>query len=150
MSLETSTNEASQPMDPSEPFDRTTPSGLSVTSTKGEEESPDAGEHVIEKHNDEPTRPLDADVEKQAIQDLPPSAPPPEKDPDLVEFDGPRDPGNPLNWPVRKRIAITLSMGMMTFVVTFGKSWKEDNEFGVLILTLWQYVNFTYPAILDI
>ncbi|KAK0346899.1 hypothetical protein LTR91_021349 [Friedmanniomyces endolithicus] len=119
MSLETSTNEASQPMDPSEPFDRTTPSGLSVTSTKGEEESPDAGEHVIEKHNDEPTRPLDADVEKQAIQDLPPSAPPPEKDPDLVEFDGPQDPGNPLNWPVRKRIAITLSMGMMTFVVTF-------------------------------
>ncbi|KAK0934348.1 hypothetical protein LTR29_014079 [Friedmanniomyces endolithicus] len=108
---------ASLPRDAS---DKTTPSGLSVTSTKNEEQFPADDEQMVERHNDGPARPLDADVEKQAIQDLPPSAPPPEKNPDLVEFDGPQDPGNPLNWTVRKRVAITLSMGMMTFVVTFG------------------------------
>lgn len=41
---------------------------------------------------------------------------------DLVDFDGPDDPGNPKNWPRGKRWAITTSMGMMTFVVTFASS----------------------------
>jgi len=122
MSPETSANMASLPRDAS---DKTTPSGLSVTSTKNEEQFPADDEQMVERHNDGPARPLDADVEKQAIQDLPPSAPPPEKNPDLVEFDGPQDPGNPLNWTVRKRVAITLSMGMMTFVVTFGKACEK-------------------------
>lgn len=41
---------------------------------------------------------------------------------DLVEFDGPDDPGNPKNWPRKKRWAITISMAAMTFVVTFASS----------------------------
>ena len=41
---------------------------------------------------------------------------------DLVEFDGPNDPGNPRNWSRKIRLAITASMGMMTFVVTFASS----------------------------
>jgi hypothetical protein len=41
---------------------------------------------------------------------------------DLVEFDGPDDPGNPKNWSKRKRWAITASMGAMTFTVTFSSS----------------------------
>lgn len=45
-----------------------------------------------------------------------------EKDPNLVEFDGPDDPGNPKNWSVKRRTGITISMGMMTFVVTFSSS----------------------------
>ncbi|KAF2170976.1 hypothetical protein M409DRAFT_18946 [Zasmidium cellare ATCC 36951] len=44
------------------------------------------------------------------------------KDPNLVEFDGPDDPGNPKNWSVKRRAAITISMGWMTFVVTFSSS----------------------------
>jgi MFS transporter, DHA1 family, multidrug resistance protein len=36
----------------------------------------------------------------------------------LVEFDGPDDPENPRNWSKAKRWGITLSMGLMTFVVS--------------------------------
>jgi hypothetical protein len=41
---------------------------------------------------------------------------------DLVEFDGPEDVGNPKNWSRRKRWAVTVAMGLMTFVVTFASS----------------------------
>lgn len=41
---------------------------------------------------------------------------------DLVEFDGPDDPENPLNWPRRRKWAITIAMGAMTFVVTIASS----------------------------
>ena len=51
-----------------------------------------------------------ADLEKSAT------------DPNLVKFDGPDDLGNPKNWSVRKRGAATISMGLMTFVVTFASS----------------------------
>lgn len=57
-----------------------------------------------------------ADEEKPQAEQLPP------RDPNLVEFDGPDDPGNPKNWSVKRRTAITISMGMMTFVVTFSSS----------------------------
>ncbi|EXJ65578.1 hypothetical protein A1O7_01919 [Cladophialophora yegresii CBS 114405] len=40
----------------------------------------------------------------------------------LVEFDGPDDPENPKNWSKAKRWGITVSMGLMTFVVTFASS----------------------------
>ena len=40
----------------------------------------------------------------------------------LVEFDGPNDPDNPKNFSLRKKWAITASMGWMTFVVTFASS----------------------------
>jgi hypothetical protein len=36
----------------------------------------------------------------------------------LVEFDGLDDPEDPRNWSKGKRWAITLSMGLMTFVVS--------------------------------
>lgn len=41
---------------------------------------------------------------------------------DLVVFDGPDDPENPLNWPKSKKWAVTMAMGAMTFVVTFSSS----------------------------
>ncbi|KAK5737683.1 hypothetical protein LTR17_006545 [Elasticomyces elasticus] len=116
MSLETSTSNQAQPRDLREPADR-----MSATS-KDDDQLPNDKEHEVEKSDGEHTPPTDdTDIEKDATSDLPPSAPP-EVDPNLVVFDGPDDPGNPLNWPVRKRIAITLSMGMMTFVVTFSSS----------------------------
>ncbi|KAH9823594.1 MFS transporter [Teratosphaeria destructans] len=66
----------------------------------------------------------DHDVEKQD-QTSDPASPPP-KDPNIVEFTGPSDPGNPKNWSVARRSAITVSMGLMTFVVTFSSSIFAD------------------------
>ncbi|KAK5166602.1 uncharacterized protein LTR77_008145 [Saxophila tyrrhenica] len=67
----------------------------------------------------------DADVEKQDLDHAAlgidtPTEPP--RDESLVEFDGPNDPANPKNWSKRRRGAITVSMSLMTFVVTFSSS----------------------------
>ncbi|KAH7382421.1 major facilitator superfamily domain-containing protein [Phaeosphaeria sp. MPI-PUGE-AT-0046c] len=40
----------------------------------------------------------------------------------LVEFDGPNDPDNPKNWTTKRRWAITISMGLLVFTVTFASS----------------------------
>jgi DHA1 family multidrug resistance protein-like MFS transporter len=40
----------------------------------------------------------------------------------LVEFDGPNDAGNPKNWTAKRRWAITISMGLLVFTVTFASS----------------------------
>ena len=45
-----------------------------------------------------------------------------EKDPNLVEFDGPDDPGNPMNWSRTKKWTVTLVMAFLTFVITFASS----------------------------
>ncbi|KAF2765139.1 MFS general substrate transporter [Teratosphaeria nubilosa] len=45
-----------------------------------------------------------------------------EDDPNLVEFCGPDDPGNPQNWPLWKKWTITGALGMMCFVATFSSS----------------------------
>lgn len=67
------------------------------------------------------------DVEKQGQDESPtPETASPDEteevDPSIVEFDGPDDPDNPKNWPARRRAMITISMGLMTFVVTFSSS----------------------------
>ncbi|PMD23913.1 MFS general substrate transporter [Hyaloscypha hepaticicola] len=43
-------------------------------------------------------------------------------DPNLIEWDGPDDPENPMNWPTSKKWIVTLALGMMTFCVTFASS----------------------------
>lgn len=40
----------------------------------------------------------------------------------LVEFDGANDPSNPKSWTENRRWAITVSMGLMVFTVTFASS----------------------------
>ncbi|CAD0110017.1 unnamed protein product [Aureobasidium uvarum] len=45
-----------------------------------------------------------------------------EKDPNLVDWDGPDDPGNPMNFPAWKKWTITVVAGLMTFSVTFASS----------------------------
>jgi len=45
-----------------------------------------------------------------------------EKDPNLVDWDGPDDPGNPMNFPEWKKWMITVVAGLMTFSVTFASS----------------------------
>lgn len=50
----------------------------------------------------------------------------------LVKFDGPNDPGNPKNWTTKRRWAITVSMGLMVFTVTFASSIFSVN-IGVIV-----------------
>src|SRR5271170_3676707 len=40
----------------------------------------------------------------------------------IVEFEGPDDPLNPLNWPVWRKIWATVLLSLTTFVVTFASS----------------------------
>ena len=44
------------------------------------------------------------------------------KDPNLVEWDGPNDPENPMNFSRTKKWTMTLTTGLITFVVTFASS----------------------------
>lgn len=60
------------------------------------------------------------DPEKRPTDIAP--ATPEKKDQFLVEFDGPNDPDNPKNWTAKRRWAITISMGLMVFTVTFASS----------------------------
>jgi DHA1 family multidrug resistance protein-like MFS transporter len=46
----------------------------------------------------------------------------PEEKSYLVEFEGPSDPDNPKNWTTKRRWAITISMGLLVFTVTFASS----------------------------
>ena len=45
-----------------------------------------------------------------------------QKDPNLVEWDGPNDPENPMNFSRRRKWIITVSMSLMTMWVTFATS----------------------------
>lgn len=109
MSFETSTSPKSRPRrERGQPQDENRTSDLSFTNDE-DEKSGDA-EKDVEKQ-------LSTDIEKEAPTSTPmPAVPEPSdngKDPSLVEFDGPDDPGNPKNWSAKRRIAITISMGMM-------------------------------------
>ncbi|MCJ1402433.1 Citrinin biosynthesis cluster MFS transporter mrr1 [Xylographa trunciseda] len=63
------------------------------------------------------------DMEKDEEQQRGPPRPAEEKrDPNLITWDGPDDPGNPMNWPLRKKILVTFTFSMTTFVITFSSS----------------------------
>ena len=83
-------------------------------------------------------------------------------DPNIIEFDGPDDPGNPKNWSTGRKIAITCAFGMLSFVVTFSSSiWSVtvepvSREFGVSTLvvtlgvTLFLLVSRTQSGLTDV
>jgi len=45
-----------------------------------------------------------------------------EQDPNIVDWDGPDDPKNPLNWPSRKKWGIVWSIGAVTLITPIGSS----------------------------
>ena len=45
-----------------------------------------------------------------------------EEDPNVVTWDGPNDPENPMNWPTNKKFKITVATSFMTLVITFASS----------------------------
>ncbi|KAF2426541.1 MFS general substrate transporter [Tothia fuscella] len=62
------------------------------------------------------------DIEKQPTQAETAEDVPPLKDPNLIEWDSPTDPQNPMNFSQRRRWIITASLGAMTFSITFASS----------------------------
>lgn len=64
----------------------------------------------------------DEDLEKQVVHNDRNQEPIREKDPNLVEWNGQSDPGNPMNWSRGRKWMITLAMGSMTWVITFASS----------------------------
>lgn len=41
---------------------------------------------------------------------------------DLVDWDSPKDPANPRNWPLRKKVIVTLQLGLTTMGASFASS----------------------------
>lgn len=81
-------------------------------------------DHDLEKQLDEkPGASSVCSKSSQTTTPIPVAEPNAEpKDPNLVEFEGPNDTGNPKNWGVWKRVWISVMMGWMTFVTTFSSS----------------------------
>lgn len=48
--------------------------------------------------------------------------PPDEKDPNIIEWDGPDDPENPMNFSRRRKWTMTILLGFVTFCITFASS----------------------------
>ncbi|KAI9761602.1 MAG: Citrinin biosynthesis cluster MFS transporter mrr1 [Candelina submexicana] len=46
----------------------------------------------------------------------------PQKDPNIIEWDGPNDPENPMNFTKRRKWIITITMSGLTFCITFASS----------------------------
>jgi MFS transporter, DHA1 family, multidrug resistance protein len=121
MVIETSTDKQAHPRDGREPLDDVdTPANeLSRTSSQDEQVKYDMCQDIEKEAGDNQV--AQHDIEKNAPA-IPASPPVQQADPNLVVFDGPDDPGNPLNWSIKRKVAITASMGSMTFVVTFSSS----------------------------
>src|SRR6266536_2797784 len=80
------------------------------TANNSKENFPDDAD--LEKGNQDANNPK-AEEAKKAEQ---------RKDPNLIEWDGPNDVGNPMNWKTSKKWIVTIVLGMMTFCVTFASS----------------------------
>ncbi|GAB7337237.1 hypothetical protein MBLNU457_g2610t2 [Dothideomycetes sp. NU457] len=81
------------------------------------------------KQADDRSADQDTDLEKQESKDKPNEQDDKDekdeeekKDPNLIEWDGPDDEENPMNWPEGKKWLVTCTMGIVTFSVTFASS----------------------------
>lgn len=64
----------------------------------------------------------DDDIEKGLPERDITNPAPPTRDPNLVDWDGPEDPENPMNWGLAKKNYITIMLSLVTFCVTFSSS----------------------------
>lgn len=64
------------------------------------------------------------EVDLEAGKSQSPSGPDdePTKDPNLIDWDGPDDKENPMNWPFAKKAGATMSLAAATFCITFASS----------------------------
>jgi DHA1 family multidrug resistance protein-like MFS transporter len=91
-------------------FDSDSPIG-GITANNSKESLPDNSD--LEKGNQDADNVKDDKAKKEEQK---------QKDPNLIEWDGPHDVGNPMNWTTSKKWIITIALGMMTFCVTFASS----------------------------
>ncbi|KAH7021784.1 major facilitator superfamily domain-containing protein [Macrophomina phaseolina] len=65
----------------------------------------------------------DDDIERQKTREQQrPAEGQQEKDPNIIEWDGPNDPENPMNWANWWKWTVTITLGLMTFTITFASS----------------------------
>jgi|SRR5690242_2975449 len=69
-----------------------------------------AQSQALSTHTDERTLSSDAPVQEEA------------RDPNVVDWDGPDDPANPLNWPAKKKWSIIAALGAVTFITPLASS----------------------------
>lgn len=69
-----------------------------------------AQSQALSTHTDERTLTGDAPVQEEA------------RDPNIVDWDGPDDPANPLNWPAKKKWSIIAALGAVTFITPLASS----------------------------
>lgn len=72
--------------------------------------------------NDHQDRDVDLEKQEQSQQKKSENDEDEEHDPDVVDWDGDDDPLNPMNWSPVRKWGIAVTMGLMTFVVTFASS----------------------------
>ncbi|KAF2092867.1 MFS general substrate transporter [Rhizodiscina lignyota] len=77
-----------------------------------------------ESQNDD--RSYQDDLEKQSVHDNAPSdtvvGEQPIKDPNIVDWDGPDDPANPMNWSLKKKVTAIGIVSILTFLSPFGST----------------------------
>lgn len=92
------------------------------------QDSSNTGEHnhsPSRSRRSSDTKAEEKDIEKEAGFAAPDSSKDtaaPEKDPNLVEWDGPDDPENPQNFPYARKWAMTMCLSSLTIWVTFSSS----------------------------
>lgn len=69
-----------------------------------------AQSQALSTHTDEHTLSDDAPAQEEA------------RDPNIVDWDGPDDPANPLNWPAKKKWSIIAALGAVTFITPLASS----------------------------
>lgn len=65
---------------------------------------------ALSTHTDERTLSGDAAAQEEA------------QDPNVVDWDGPDDPENPMNWPAKKKWTIIAALGAITFIAPLASS----------------------------
>lgn len=68
---------------------------------------------------EKPDDTVDLEVAITNIEDQYVTEPEEPRDPNVVDWDGPDDPENPLNWPSRRKVVIVTSISVITFI-TYG------------------------------
>ena len=69
-----------------------------------------AQSQALSTHTDERTLSAGAPAQAEA------------RDPNIVDWDGPDDPANPLNWPAKKKWSIIAALGAVTLITPLASS----------------------------
>lgn len=83
--------------------------GSTPTPSNHEAQHIDDEKRSIHDHLDVEKGPIPSDEETTQQDDIP-------RDPNIVDWDGPDDPENPLNWTAKRKVTATVSIALITFL----------------------------------